>query len=210
MGESKIVNFNKYILVRGNNKMCMEIVEEIQKNRKEGKEYEKEDMNELALKFLNSINYDGIGSVPIIKIAKKCGFKIICGPMIDNKKSGFVSVNKNNEKEYECDKIIGINSNDELGHQRFVIAHELAHFLFDYDMSDKPYFDTYIKNSHKSKKEQVTNAFAANILLPAKYFVLKFNERKSMDSNIKYWVKYFEVQEKSVKKRIFEVINNGI
>lgn len=192
--------------------MCMGIVEEIHKKRKdERKEYTISEMKNIAEKFLDSIKYDGKEPVPIVKIINNCEFKTIGGTMRDRRMSGFISVDKKTVKKYGSDKIIGVNISDELGHQRFVIAHELAHYLFDYEpWMDKPYFDTYIKNSHKPLKEQIANAFAANILMPAKHFALRFEENKSMDKNIRDWAYYFEVQEKAAAKRVLEVMEDGI
>lgn len=191
--------------------MCMEIVNEIREKRKNGHRYGIEETKELAERILKSIEYDGNGAVPIIKIAQECGFKVIWGSMKNGKMSGFVSVDKRNIDEFDSDKIIGVNGDDEIGHQRFVIAHELAHYLFDYDSeTEESYFDTYIKNSHKSLKEQIANMFAVNLLMPAKYFVMKFEENKTMRENIEDWAAYFEVQEKSARKRVAEVMADGI
>ncbi len=190
--------------------MCMEIVNEIHRERNDGKTYKLPDMKPLAERFLESTEYNGDGAVPIIKIAHECGFKVIWGSMKDKEKSGFISIDKKNKKVFDNNKIIGINKDDELGHQRFVIAHELAHYLFDYDMKDKPYFDTYIKNSHKSLQEHIANTFAANLLMPAKYFALQFDENKTMTENVNNWAAYFEVQTKSARKRITEVMSSGI
>lgn len=211
MGKSKIVDFQEYVLTKGKIRMCMEVVEKIQENRKNKHVYTLAEMKGVAEEFLDSIKYNGEGAVPIIKIAQECGFVILYGSMVNSEMSGFVSVDKRTKKKYDSDKIIGINSNDELGHQRFVIAHELAHYLFDYNFKSKSkYRDNYIKNSHKSLTERIANTFAANLLMPAKYFVLRFDEDKSMDKNIKDWTNYFEVQERAVEKRVIEVIANGI
>lgn len=191
--------------------MCMEIVNEVHKRRKdEGKEYTITEMKPLAESFLESTGYYGDGAVPIVKIAQECGFKVIWGIMKDKKMSGFISVEKNDENIPIEEKVIGINKMDELGHQRFVIAHELAHYLLDYDTKEKSYFDTYIKNSHKTLKEHIANTFAANLLMPAKYFVLQLDEKITMDENVNRWADYFDVQKKSVRKRISEVMQSGV
>lgn len=205
-----LIRFNQYNSIRGKNNMCMEIVKEIQEKRKAGHIYTLSEMKSLAERFLESVEYSGEGMVPVVKIAQDCGFKIIRGSMKDKEMSGFVSVNKKNEEEYETDKVIGVNGDDEVGHQRFVIIHELAHYLFDYDMTDNPYFDNYIKNSHKTLNEQIANVFAANILMPTKRFVLEFDENKSMRGNVEHWSEYFGVQEKAARKRVTEVMVNGI
>ena len=207
----QIIDFKNYTSTRGKNKMCIQIVKDIHKARKGGHKFGIEEMKTLAEKFLESVKYDGKGAVPIIKIAQECGFKVIWGSMIDKEMSGFISIDEQNADEFESDKIIGVNKDDELGHQRFVIAHELAHYLFDYDVTAMmPYFDTYMKNSHKSSKEQIANMFAANLLMPAQNFVLKFDEDKTMKENIKYWAEYFAVQEKAARKRVKEVMDSGI
>lgn len=208
---AKVVKLKDYTLKRkGKKSMCRELVEEIHRNRIRGYTYTLAEMKLLAERFLKSVHYSGEGAVPAVKIAQDCGFKIITGSMKDSEMSGFISINKENKAEFGTDMIIGVNGDDEIGHQRFVIIHELAHYLFDYDMTDKPYFDTYRKNSHKDLKEQIANLFAANILMPTKRFVLEFDEAKTMKSNAEHWAEYFDVQEKAARKRVAEVMMNGL
>lgn len=204
-----IIRLKDYTIGKRGKEMCMEIVEEIHERRKGGYVYALSEMKLLAERFLKSANYSGNGAVPVVSIARKCGFKVVRGSMKNREMSGFVSIDKKTRK-FGTDKVIGVNEDDEIGHQRFVIIHELAHYLFDYDMTDKPYFDTYLKNSHKSLKEQIANIFAANILMPAESFVLEFDENKNMKNNVKHWAEYFEVQEKAVRKRVAEVMINGV
>lgn len=207
----KVIKLDDYGEKRRRNEMCMDIVRDVHRKRtEEGKEYTISEMKPLAEEFLETTGYEGDGAVPIIKIAKECGFKVVWGAMKDKNMSGFVSVGQENVQEFGEEKVIGINKMDELGHQRFVIAHELAHYLLDYDTREETYFDTYIKNSNKTLKEHIANTFAANLLMPAKYFVLQLDENITMEENVNRWANYFDVQKKSARKRIAEVMQSGV
>ena len=109
-----------------------------------------------------------------------------------------------------------VNKNDELFHQRFVVAHELAHYLFDFlgnsDYTDKSirFSDTYYKNMHESISEQRANRFAAAILMPEESFIKQYNIAKNIDKNrmfvIMYLSRFFETTMSSIERRIAEVL----
>lgn len=203
------IDFEKYMRKREKEKMCMEVFYEVQNMREEGHNYTIAETKDVAEKILSSINYTGDESVPIVKIAKQMGFTVLQGKMSKDL-SGFIVIGKNAEKKFGHHKIIATNIDDEIGHQRFVVAHELAHFLFDYeDNSRITYYDTYIKNSHKTSKEKIANKFAANLLMPATYFISKFDIKDDIQESVDSLQETFQVQDKAVIKRIFEVALNG-
>lgn len=195
-------NTRKYV-----GKMFEKIVHEIKNKRENGYEYQLADMGYICDRILQELNVDEKQSVPIVEIAKRMGFKIYQREL-EPELSGFIAVDDAIKEKLGSDKAIFVNINDELGHQRFVIAHELAHYLFDYDVKkDKgEYYNTYFKNSHKSFMEMRANKFAANLLMPREWFL---NELRNIDAvsmdTIKKLQDRFEVQEKAIFKRVLEV-----
>lgn len=207
MGEVLYFCYTKKVKRKYVGNMFEKLVDEIKEKRHFGYDYQLVDMEDISRRILEELDsYQG-DVVPIVEIAKRMGFKIYQS-RLESKLSGFIAVDEKIKKKLGSDKVIFVNINDELGHQRFVIAHELAHYLFDYDMEsdEKEYYNTYFKNSHKSFNEIRANQFAANLLMPREQFLqeLKSIELVSMDS-IKELQKKFEVQEKAIFKRILEV-----
>ncbi len=124
---------------------------------------------------------------------------------------------KINMDKYGYKKIILVNKNDELFHQRFVIAHELAHYLFDFlgssnsENPDIEFTDTYSKDRHETLEEKRADKFAASILMPEELFIDQYNfAQKRYSSRIFitiYLSRFFEVSVNFVDKRIEEVFN---
>lgn len=167
MGEVLYFCYTKKVKRKYVGNMFEKLVDEIKEKRHFGYDYQLVDMEDISRRILEELDsYQG-DVVPIVEIAKRMGFKIYQS-RLESKLSGFIAVDEKIKKKLGSDKVIFVNINDELGHQRFVIAHELAHYLFDYDMEsdEKEYYNTYFKNSHKSFNEIRANQFAANLLVP--------------------------------------------
>ncbi|WP_134705157.1 Fic family protein [Ammoniphilus sp. YIM 78166] len=79
---------------------------------------------------------------------------------------------ENLEGMYSSDRkgyvpFVAINSNRRYGRQRFTAAHELCHHLRDYDVDDA----SVSPINSKDPKEATANKFAAELLMPRKYFI---------------------------------------
>lgn len=112
--------------------------------------------NEMTLKTL---------PLDIESFIKKQGIKIIWEDM-DNDISGYIEKRGN-------DWIIGINKYHAPRRQRFTLAHEYAHFVFDKKLieEERKHFDTILFRGKESNlMEQRANEFAANILMPQRLF----------------------------------------
>lgn len=181
-----------------------------------GRNYSSQEVDAIADEILNLFGLRGKNySIPIIKITKAFGFKAY-EDTLESDLSGNIHINGDTTEKYGHDKVIMVNEKDSLQHQRFVLAHEFAHYLFDFlgnpkyaDISIK-FEEPYKKNQHETEKEKRANRFAAALLMPEDIFINQYNYVRSVSSNrlltLKYLSKFFETTEESIAKRIAEVI----
>lgn len=215
----KIVDINKYNK-RKENRLMNELIELENRLKKDfckkHNHYKLQEIDDIAYEILNifEVNLKNI-STPIVKIAKAFDFKT-GEKALDVMLSGDIYINGNTADVYGHNKVILVNKNEQLFHQRFVIAHELAHYLFDF-LGNPDYFDesiqfsdTYYRDDHDRPEEIIANRFAASILMPKKLFVYQF--QTALDTGLKdyfvinYLSKFFETSFDSIEKRIKEVM----
>jgi len=205
-----IIDFYKY-KEREKVKVYTKVIENIIMQRKnEDKIFYTSDMKKIAEDIINEFNKDGEKVSPVVKIAKSMGFDVY-HKKLPKFLSGYIVINTKYTKKYKNEKIIFINRDLNIFQQRFVIAHELAHFLFDYDHNSIKYANTYIKNDHNSESERRANTFAASIILPEKKFREEYIKAININSEplfvINYLMDFFKAPKKCVIKRIEEVNN---
>lgn len=158
-----------------------------------------------------------VAPTPIVKIVSDFGFKAFKIENLGEDVSGNIYIGGTTEKVFHHDKVIVVQAKEELYHQRFIIAHELGHYLLDYignptfEDPKKLFSKTYIKADHESSEEILADRFAAELLMPARLFLQKYlnimnYSKQDIDYTITYLSTYFEVKKGSVKKRIREVI----
>lgn len=186
---------------------------------KKQEDYTIKEAEKLAKKVLNEGEYDNvIGATPIIKIAKDFGFECYKANNMPSDISGNIFVGGTTSKFYESDKVIIVGTTEKYEHQRFIIAHELAHYLIDYLGSDKSknpnklFTRTYPKENHKSFEEIRADRFSAELLMPSNIFLrqyVKAMEASDCNKNftISHLAKFFKVKSSSVDRRIDEVIS---
>ena len=145
----------------------------------------------------------------IANILNKVGFKIYSLEM-DETLSGRIGIANEFKEISGSKKILQINSKDNRGHQRFTMAHELGHYIFDYDGHNR-YANAYslAEDDVNSPGEIRVNRFAAALLMPKNIFVDKYTARKTLGldevSICKSLAEEFEVSETAVSKRIVEL-----
>ena len=217
-----IISFNLcYAKWRGKaqergNFMYEELVSNLQANP--ANRYTIKQAEKLASHVLEIGGYeDAVGPTPIVKIAEQFGFSTFTEANMPEDVSGNIFVGGTTEEIYNVDKVIVVGDKEEYFHQRFIIAHELAHYLMDYVGSDASYNGAilfsraYPKINHNSEVEIRADRFAAELLMPAKQFVRQYLRAMEVsDYNKRYTVAYlsyyFETKRSSIERRIDEVI----
>lgn len=156
-------------------------------------------------------------SMPVIDIAKDFGFTTFRIKHMPTNSSGNIFVGGTTKDIYGTDRVIIIDNDEEFYHQRFIIAHELGHYLMDY-VGNPVYSDirkvftcNYPKTNHVSENEQRSDRFAAELLMPAKAFYREYIRGMNVFyGDMKYIVEYlsshFETKKSSIKRRIQELI----
>ena len=212
---NNILIFSKYTWGEKNMKF-EKLLKKLESDRINGVTYSPSEIDLIARDILSQINYyPEEGATPIVKIAKDFDFKTYKETLPDHL-SGDIYINGDTKEEYNHEKVILVNKRDELFHQRFVVAHELAHYLFDFignpDYKDihVKFSDTYHKNKHETPQEIRANRFAASILMPKDLFIKQYNYINSIDNNrvfvLTYLSRFFETSIDSIEKRILEVM----
>ena len=145
-------------------------------------------------------------ATPIIEIAKIMGFKIYTGKFKERNLSGTIGISEKLRNQYGSNKVIILNNQDTDKHILFTLAHEIAHYIFDYKRESVGYSNTYRTNEAQTDIEVRANRFAASFLMPQTVFIKKYKENLCIEdlSN------YFNVPETAVKMRIQELeLGNG-
>lgn len=211
---NNIIKFKNYNWRKGDIMELKELLKNLEEKNRKGHEYSLAEIRNITNVILSmmSNNYSGRCATPIVKIAKLFDFKTYKESLNE---SGDININGETKKKYGHDKVILVNREEELPHQRFVVAHELAHYLFDFlgdvTYEDKSilFADTYEKDKHETPQEKRANAFAAEIMMPKELFIRQYNVARREENNhmfiVMYLSRYFETSVESIEKRIKEV-----
>lgn len=169
-----------------------------------------------AEKLLKSFNLER-DVTPIVAIAKKMGFKVYVVSLNKQNESlsGMIGISEELRESYNNDKIVLLNDEESNEHIRFTLAHELAHYIYDYDenLHVNGYFNKYNTLEAETNIERRANRFAASFMMPKTVFTKIFNQNKeigmTLNSNIENLSNYFIVPITAVKLRIKELGLNG-
>lgn len=195
-------------------KMYQKLLKDVSiRNKENNGIYSNHEIEELANQILKIADWkDKKAPIPIVQIIGNLGIKVYQSSL-GKGIHGKIHVNGTTNKIYPANAVIFVNSEYELYTKRFILAYELAHFLFGYLGSkyeenknllfSYSYESSSIKERHKSK-------FAREILLPQEMFLKqyivsaeKYPNRIFIES---YLSRFFEVKENIVAQRIYEVI----
>lgn len=185
-------------MIRGLNDMCLTL--------KDKRKIEKK-----ANDFLGSAEEEN-GIIDIIAFARSKGFEVFLSELPGKNEDGVIYVDMENGEE-KTKKIL-ISNELKYPAARFIIAHELGHYVLHYDRNDmskqkgKVFFhvDTH---ENKAKEEQEADYFAACLLMPQKTFKNKYEELNAKMENgnvvVNMLSQIFIVEPNAVSRRIPEV-----
>lgn len=151
------------------------------------------------------------GSVDVIDVAKRLGF-VVGNAVLNKEDDGFIVVEEGRKEimGIKTDKLIGVNSDRSLEWKRFIIAHELGHYVLHF--KEKNLQGLYANRDHKSGHNELENEvdfFAASLLMPRESFENKYKEIKQVYKNDKEIVealsKHFVVTIRMTERRIEEL-----
>lgn len=172
---------------------------------------------ELADRLLREGGYFGnVGATPVVTIANNLGFTSFKEDIKDKNVSGNIFVGGTTKEVYGVDKVIIVGSDEVYEHQRFIIAHELAHYLMDYPGSEayddprKIFTETYLKVKHDSMREIRADRFAAELLMPKEVFLDQYIKHMiwfdyNRERTISRLSKIFKTKKSSIVRRISEI-----
>lgn len=153
------------------------------------------------------------GPLQIGSLMNRLNFELYTNKFDDDTISGILALNLKNEQDNTAypDKIIMVNQNDNVGHQRFTIAHELAHYIFD-SSDDNEYYEAYYRTDiqrEKEVREYRANQFADNLLMPANTFKKRYQYLTTKANNLDFIIQIlcddFGVSATAIKKRLLEL-----
>ena len=137
-------------------------------------------------KLFGDIDFDAEceKTIDVVSIASKLGFKV-ANAILDDDADGFVVVDKNARSilNINTTKLIVVNNERSIEWKRFIVAHELAHYVLHYDNDNDQ--GIYAHRDHrvgKNKYENDADYFAAALLMPRKVFRRRYQELK--DNNV--------------------------
>lgn len=137
----------------------------------------------------------------IIEIAKFMGFSVFTAKFADRNLSGTIGISEKLKQKYNNNKVIILNNEDTDEHILFTLAHEIAHYIYDYNHESLGYSNTYRTNEAQTDSEKRANRFAAALLMPKD----KFTKEYMSNQDIKHLSSLFKVPETAVKVRIQEL-----
>lgn len=169
-------------------------------------------IEEKALKILADANDTGDAVIDIIGLAKNLGF-VVGNAELSDDEDGFIIVEEGSKQilGQKTDKLIGVRADQSIEWKRFVIAHEIGHYILHYETMKKHgiYAHRYHKKG-KSEKENEADFFAANLLMPRERFTKQFEALKKVGLTTEEMTlilaKRFCVTEIMTKRR-FEELN---
>lgn len=179
-----------------------------------------EDMPDRAQDVLNYFQVDDFSlGVPIVGILSKLGFEIFQSDLEPADLLAYIAVDPKFEDVYGSNKIICVHSKRNVGYKRFAMAHELAHYLFDFDDNKGLYYyNTYfMKEGDDNLKEMFADKFAMSLLMPERVFLRMYEEYRQLESKadiVNALGKYFIVSSTAILKRLIELkivgFENGV
>lgn len=181
------------------------------------KPLEKEEMKKIEEKIKRFFRVYGIVLKPpvdVFEVAGLVGFDVRAAELSQGF-DGVVLVNEYAEKikNFDSNKVIAYNVSNNIQNKKFVVAHELGHYL--YEKMNKPekriiiaFRDRTDASYSKNEEEQNIDYCAAAILMPldsVKDDIKKIGENLSKENLIQFLSDKYRVSPEVAKRRLSEV-----
>lgn len=197
-------------------KMYKKIIDEIRQEHAQ-KRYTSDTVYAAAQK-IHSAKDSGI-PVKIIEICNNMGFSIF-QQELPKSICGYIAIDGELKDRFDTDRIISVNRNESNKRRRFTVAHELGHFLFDFDPNKIQFYNAFERDHNESEEdeednEKLANRFAAELLMPTdkfeKEYTRIFNKYNGSSEQLYETVQelsdLFLVPPKAVEMRIKKELN---
>lgn len=142
--------------------------------------------------------------VDSVRLARFFGFEVRESSELSATEDGYITVS-----EDATERNIIVNDNRSIETKRFIITHELAHFLLHYQKNGK-FFKHRENVKGKNSEENDADYFAACLLMPKKNFESQYNLlRKNKDFSYERIINELQLKfgtpRESIERRINEV-----
>lgn len=142
------------------------------------------------------------GFTDVIALSDRLGVEVYQADMKDSE-NGYIEYDKESRNTY-----IVINQNHPVTRQRFTVAHELGHFINDYDELVKCGRLDRAKSTHSSGIEAAADRLAAEILMPedkAREYLNNIDKGHSWTTKIEIIANHFRVSRSMAIIRLREL-----
>lgn len=166
---------------------------------------EKREIEKRAHRVLQAYEYDFQEDtyVDSVRLARFFGFDVHETPALPASDDGSVTVSKN---EHTIEKNIVVNDYRSFEYKRFIIAHELAHYLLHYT-GKGDFFMHRESIKGKSLEENDADYLAACLLMPTETFKKQYQlvkRKRGSQEIIRILQSKFRTPEESIRRRIEE------
>lgn len=153
--------------------------------------------------------------LPVVHLLQQLGFDLFRTKFKNPNQSGLIAVDSSLPEKnsiFRGNRVVLVNGLDTTAHQRFTIAHELAHYIFHFDETQEAtYYKAYLTTEKEDEAELLANSFAAELLMPSDIFVKSFRQYKesqgeefSLSDAITYLSHQFDAPATAVRRRLGE------
>lgn len=171
---------------------------------------ERKEIEKKADEIIKQYNVSTEYGVDIVQLCKDMGFSIIAIDL-DETEDGFIIVNSELDSlpGFVTNKVIAVNSKRSYEDKRFIIAHELGHYVLKND--NQNLVAARDSRHGRDDEENDVDFFAACILMPREAFIRKYKDFSSTVEKIgksfdpaRWLASQFDVPIKSARRRMKE------
>ena len=148
-------------------------IEEMDRN----KQIDQAVMMRIAYSFLDMLRWSHYEPLPINQVFSSLQFNIY-RPELEPSLSGIMVISDKIREQYGINRIVLLNALDSDSHKRFTLAHELYHYIFDYNDTDYVHSVFTYDTENDNFEEMIACTFAACLLMPEDWFRVAYGDYK--------------------------------